>query len=68
MSRATAITGPLAALVERAGGVSELAREWGVARSTLHRWGTGEQMPGAMARRAANEWARRRQLPEPFPG
>jgi len=66
VSRVTKITGPLLALVERAGGVEALASELGVTRGTIHRWATGERVPALIVRRAINDWARRRGLEGPF--
>lgn len=66
MSRPTAITGPLAACVEHAGGVAALAEALGVSRWSIARWQTTP--PSVAVRRHVNGWATRRGLAEPFPG
>jgi DNA invertase Pin-like site-specific DNA recombinase len=66
MSRATAITGPLAELVKALGGVEKAAAKFGVHRYTLYRWGTHKTEASQQDWQRVNQIARALGLTEPF--
>jgi hypothetical protein len=51
-----------------AGGVGKLAEELSVDPLTIQRWSSGKQRPGRLVRKVVNDWARERDIREPFPG
>ena len=65
MSRPTVLAGPWRALAEACGGVAALARELGVASSTIHRWGTGRVVIGRPSRLMVAALARKKHVPCP---
>ena len=65
MSRATVLAGPWRTLAEACGGVAALARELGVAPSTVHRWGTDRVVIGRPSRLMVAALARRKRVESP---